>query len=85
MKLSNHEVKALGQALSYAIVYAKTESETAEFALLKVKVEGEIVRREQVAQAEAEHEKMNCPFRYCDSNPKCEKHCRYNSPSPKGE
>lgn len=47
MELSNYEIKQLSQAISYAIMYAKTESETAEFATLKVKVEGEIIRREE--------------------------------------
>lgn len=44
--LSKHELQQLGQALSYAVMYAKTESETAEFAMLKVKVEGEITKAE---------------------------------------
>lgn len=47
MKLSKHETVQLGQALSYAVMYAKTEEETAEFAMLKVKVEGEIARLSQ--------------------------------------
>ena len=76
-KLSNHEVKALGQALSYAVIYAKTEEETAEFAMLKVKVEGEIVRREESKRLADEHSFLGCPFKYCDSEPKCEGNCRY--------
>lgn len=47
MKLSKHETEQLGQALSYAVMYAKTEEETAEFAMLKVKVEGEIAKLKQ--------------------------------------
>lgn len=47
MKLSKHETEQLEQALSYAVMYAKTEGETAEFAMLKVKVEGEITRLKQ--------------------------------------
>lgn len=47
MKLSKHETEQLGQALSYAVMYAKTEEETAEFAMLKVKVEGQIARLKQ--------------------------------------
>jgi len=77
-KLSNHEVKQLGQALSYAVIYAKTEEETSEFAMLKIKVEGEILRREESVKRKAEHDKMGCPFQYCDSNPKCKGKCRYS-------
>lgn len=47
MKLSKHETEQIGQALSYAVMYAKTEEETAEFAILKVKVEGEIAKLKQ--------------------------------------
>ncbi len=47
MKLSKHETEQLEQALSYAVMYAKTEKETAEFAMLKVKVEGEIAKLKQ--------------------------------------
>ena len=50
MELSLHELKALGQALGYAIGYAKTEHETAEFAMLKVKIDGEIYKRELKAK-----------------------------------
>jgi len=46
-KLSKHEIIALGQALSYAVMYAKTEEETAEFAMLHVKVQGEIAKLRQ--------------------------------------
>lgn len=77
MNLSNHEIKELGQALSYAVMYAKTEEETAEFSMLKVKVEGEIVRREENAKRKAEHDKMGCPFHYCDSNPPCKDKCHH--------
>jgi hypothetical protein len=75
MELSNHELTQLGQALSYAVVNAKTESETAEFAMLKVKVEGEIVNREERAKKQAEHDKMGCVFMYCAQTPKCVGKC----------
>lgn len=77
INLSNHELYQLGQALSYAVVYAKTEAETAEFAMLKVTVEGEIVKRAELARMKAEHDKMGCPFNYCDSNPPCKGKCHY--------
>ena len=38
LDLFQHELKMLDQALGYAVMYAKTEEETAEFAMLKVKV-----------------------------------------------
>jgi hypothetical protein len=47
MKLSKHETIQLSQALIYAVMYAKTEEETAEFAVLKIKIEGEITKLKQ--------------------------------------
>ncbi|MEI7736505.1 MAG: hypothetical protein WCI49_13625 [Ferruginibacter sp.] len=44
MDLSNHELIQIGQALSYAVIYGKTEKEIAEFAMLKITVEEEIIR-----------------------------------------
>ncbi len=78
MELSNHELNQLGQALSYAVMYAKTEAETAEFAMLKVTVEGEIAKRAGFAKIKSEHDKMGCPFHYCDSNPPCVGKCHYS-------
>ena len=34
----------------------------------------ELYRAEVLAK---EHDKMGCPFKYCDSKPKCEGGCRY--------
>lgn len=36
------------------------------------------VQMYQLEQKEKEHERMNCPFKYCDSKPKCEGKCRYS-------
>ena len=58
-------------------MYAKTEHETAEFALLKLDIDGMLIRQDAAEQREKEQEKMGCPFKYCDSNPKCEGKCRY--------
>lgn len=44
IELTSQELQALGQALSYAVMNAPTEQETAEYAMLKVKIEGEIIR-----------------------------------------
>lgn len=45
MKITDNELNTISQALSYAVMYAKTEPETAEFAIIKVKVESEINKR----------------------------------------
>ena len=77
IKLSKQELEALGQALSYAVMNAPTEHETAEYAMLKVKVEGEITRIKLIDEQNEKHAWLGCPFKYCDSNPKCEGKCRY--------
>lgn len=59
LELFDHELKMLYQALGYAVVSAHTESETAEFAMLQLKVHNEILKQEQLtpqqlAKAETE-------------------------------
>jgi hypothetical protein len=68
LELFNHELEMLYQALSYA----NTEAETAEFAMLKVKVNSAIVKEQQNTLQKKAHDKMNCIFKYCNQNPKCE-------------
>ena len=58
-KLTNNEVNTIGQALSYGVIYSNDEGETAEFAILKVKIEGEIAKR-----AELEY---RCKTTFCKS------------------
>ncbi|MEO9474140.1 MAG: hypothetical protein ABJG41_01355 [Cyclobacteriaceae bacterium] len=41
MNLSEREKRLLREALSYAVMFSRSESQTAEFALLKVKLEKE--------------------------------------------
>ena len=77
MDLSKRQLLTAQQALGYAVMYAKTEHETAEFALLKLDIDGMLIRQAAAEQREKEHEKMGCPFNYCDSNPKCEGKCHY--------
>jgi hypothetical protein len=77
MELTKSQLITLQQALGYAVIYAKTEHETAEFALLKLDVDSAIISLKTLEKHKAEHEKMGCPFKYCDSNPKCEGKCRY--------
>lgn len=77
MDLSKRQLLTAQQALGYAVMYAKTESETAEFALLKLDIDGMLIRQEAAEKRKAEHDKLGCPFLYCDSNPKCEGKCHY--------
>lgn len=77
MDLSKRQLLTAQQALGYAVMYAKTEHETAEFALLKLDIDGALIRQEAEEKRKAEHEKLGCPFHYCDSSPKCEGKCRY--------
>jgi hypothetical protein len=78
LELFNHELEMLYQALSYAVMYANTEAETAEFAMLKVKVNSAIVKEQQNTLQKKAHDKMNCIFKYCSQNPKCEGTCYMN-------
>lgn len=78
LKLTNQELHALGQALSYAVINSTTESETAEFAMLKVKIEKEIIIVKETEKRNEKHAWLGCPFKYCDSNPPCKDKCRYS-------
>jgi hypothetical protein len=78
MNLSKSKLLTLSQALGYAVMYAKTESQTAEFVLLKSDIDGVIIRQNEEEHRKKEHDKKSCPFKYCDRNPKCEETCRYN-------
>ena len=46
MDLSKRQLLTAQQALGYAVMYAKTESETAEFALLKFDIDCMLIRQE---------------------------------------
>lgn len=78
LDLFQHELKMLDQALGYAVMYAKTEEEAAEFAMLKLKVNSAIETEKQLAIKKALHDKMNCPYKYCSQTPKCEGTCYIN-------
>lgn len=78
IELFNHELKMLYQALGYAVVNAHTESETAEFTMLQLKVNSAILKEEEAAKRKERHDKMNCVFKYCSQNPKCEGTCYIN-------
>jgi hypothetical protein len=79
MELTWSQLLLAQQALGYAVMYAKTEHETAEFALLKIDIDEAIIRKKYADEKKTEHDKMGCPFNYCDSKPKCEGKCRYAS------
>ena len=79
MELNWSRLLIAQQALGYAVMYAKTEHETAEFALLKLDIDEAIIRQKVYSEQQSEHDKMGCPFKYCDSSPKCEGKCRYAS------
>jgi hypothetical protein len=82
MQFNKRELDIIIQALGYGTVFAKTQGETAEFALLKMKVEKQIMNDglpiSQVATGLPASTSLDgCPFHYCDKNPKCEIKCRY--------
>lgn len=77
MELSKNQLITAQQALGYAVMYAKTEHETAEFALLKLDIDAALIRKESQERRRAERDKMGCPFKFCDSNPPCKGKCRY--------
>lgn len=80
MELSKRKLLTAQQALGYAVMYAKTESETAEFALLKLDIDGALIRIDAAEKRKAEHDKMGCPFHYCDNMTPCKGKCRYAQP-----
>jgi hypothetical protein len=44
MKLTKRQLQIAQQAVGYAVMYAQTESETAEFALLKLDIDSALIR-----------------------------------------
>lgn len=75
MELTIRQLITAQQALGYAVMYAKTEEETAEFTLLKLDIDSAIIRQDEVTKKYGSLDK--CPFVYCDSSPKCKDKCRY--------
>lgn len=78
MRLSWGQLLTAQQAVGYAVMFAKTEEETAKFALLKIDIDEAVIRAKAYKEKNDLHERMDCPFKYCDSNPKCEGKCRYS-------
>ncbi len=78
MEFKKSKLELVKNALQYAVLNAKTESETAEFALVLLDVQSAIIREaEKEKRIEVLRSLDKCPFNYCDSNPKCEGKCRY--------
>jgi len=77
-ELTKQQLLTLQQALGYAVMYAKTESETAEFSMMKLDIDGALIRNAEIEKLLTDFEKKDCPFKYCDSNPPCKDKCRYS-------
>ena len=78
MEFKKSKLETIKNALQYAVLNAKTESETAEFALLLSDVQSAIVQElEKEKTIETLKSLEGCPFVYCDSNPKCDGKCKY--------
>ncbi|RKD18999.1 hypothetical protein BCY91_14070 [Pelobium manganitolerans] len=89
MELTLNELSLVKEALGYGLLFSKSEAETAEFALLKMKVEknlfndfmntGQHLRSQVATGLPASTSLDGCPFHYCDKKPFCEGKCRYNN------
>jgi len=80
MEFGKEKLETIKNALQYAVLNAKTEQETAEFALLLIDVEFFIIRdKEREKYLNTLSSLEGCPFNYCDSKPKCENNCRHNN------
>jgi hypothetical protein len=80
MEFKKSKLEIVRNSLKIAVMYAKTESYTAEFALLLLDVESAIIQEaEQEKRIEALRSLDGCPFVYCDDNPKCDGKCHYVS------
>ena len=77
MNLSKNQMLKVQQAVGYAVMYARTEHETAEFALLKIDIDEALIRQNALEMQQSIHDKMGCPFMYCDSKIKCVGKCRH--------
>ena len=79
MKFEKSKLETIKNALQYAVISAKTESETAEFGLLLLEVQSGIESEKELEKRKKEMSSLDgCPFCYCDSVPKCESKCRYD-------
>lgn len=76
MEFKKSNLALVKSALQYGVMYSQSESETAEFSLLLVDVQGAIVREAQQDNYVKTLESLpGCVFKYCSQNPKCEGKC----------
>ncbi|WP_421977829.1 hypothetical protein [Roseivirga seohaensis] len=79
MKLIDRDLELIKEALGYGVMFSNSEAETAEFVLLKMKVEKGIHEDEELKKRIKELSSLEgCPFRYCDINPACKGKCRHS-------
>lgn len=78
MKIEKSRLVTVKNALQYAALYAKTQSETAEFAIMCVEVESAILKEKETEAMIAEQRRKGCVFNYCDSMPSCKDKCKYS-------
>ena len=78
MKFEKSKLETIKNALQYAVISAKTESETAEFGLLLLEVQSGIESEKEWEKRKKEMSSLDgCPFCYFYSVQKCESKCRY--------
>lgn len=76
MEFKNEKLQLIKSAIMYAIMYAKTEAETAEFSLMLVDIEVGIAEDEQTEERiEKLKSLQGCVWKYCAYSPKCEGKC----------
>lgn len=78
MNIEKSRLVTVKNALQYAALYAKTESEAAEFALMCVDVEGAIAKEKETEAMIAEQRRKGCVFYSCDNMPPCKDKCKYS-------
>ena len=79
MEITLRKLKLIREALSYGMMFSKDEAETAEFAMLLIEIDGDILRKIEHDKKKSEHDKMGCPFNYCGNVPKCKGKCEYSN------
>lgn len=78
MEFNKSKLETIKSALMYAVMYAKTEQETAEFSIMLVDVEGKIAEEAETEARVKQYESLpGCVFKYCGYQPKCEGKCTH--------
>lgn len=80
MEFKKEKLQIIKNALQYAVLNAKTESEEAEFALMLLDIHSAIISEaEQEKRIEALKSLEGCVFKYCPYTPKCQGTCNHSS------